>query len=659
MPNEDTLVASDIHIQATYRLTEALVAAEKKMRRRVQLLSEVVFETDSQGNLLFLNNAWRNTLGYQPEACLSQPLRSYVMEEDRSRFDLSLSSESPVQARFLGVNGDIVWMECTATTLDEGGHVGALRDITRQKQTQDEVSKLSLVASSTDNMVIITDRHGLIEWVNHAFTRRTGYVIDEVRGLKPGSFLQGPETDPQTVALIRDYIARGVSFSCDLLNYSKSREPYWASINVTPIRDSAGNIERFISVQSDSTNLRRTQQQLKTAKEAAEAANVAKTNFLATISHEMRTPLNVILGSTELALESVSAEDRVQHLRRINESGETLLRLISDLLDISKIEDGQVDLERVPFDLRTCLRGALEPVALAARGKGLDFRILCDERLPEMVLGDPGRLRQILVNLAENAVKFTSAGFVRVDAAFANAGSGPILELRVADSGIGIPEESHARIFERFVQVDNSTTRTRGGAGLGLSIVRFLAEALGGAVAVQSAPGRGSEFVVKLPLVVPSAAPAPEVGKASESTLPAVCRLLVAEDNDANFAIIERHLTNAGYRVDRAANGRLAVEAARQVRYHLVLMDVEMPEMDGLTATAGIREEEALRNLPPVPIVALTAHAVQGYRERCLAAGCSGYLAKPVRKPMLLETVAALVKPGGGGEGELCCAAPS
>jgi len=656
MPLKDALATADIHIQATYRLTEALVDAEKKMRRRVQLLSEVVFEMDSEGRLLFLNEAWRSTLGYSPEGCLGTRLRDYVLEEDRHALDSDFLSG--VEVRLRHSNDGVVWMECSATALDEGGFVGALRDVTQQKRTRDELARLSLVASSTENLVVITDKDGGIEWVNHAFTVRTGYEIHEVRGRKPGTFLQGPGTDPKTVLYIAEQLAKGVSFTCEILNYSKSGEAYWTSLNVTPVRNAAGQTERFISVQTDVTGLRRVQQELVAAKEAAEAASEAKTNFLATISHEMRTPLNVILGATELALEGVSASDYLLNLRRINDSGETLLRLISDLLDISKIEAGQVDLEKLAFNLRDCLHHSLEPLWSRAREKQLELQLVCDERLPELIVLDPGRLGQIITKLAENAVKFTDSGKVLVEARLVEAEReapdlpNELLEIRVHDTGPGISPGNQERIFERFVQVDSSTTRAKGGAGLGLSIVKSLSEALGGVVEVESSPGLGSDFRVRLPLVRQESAVSAGNIESPEASLarPPVGRILVAEDNDSNYAIVHRHLTLAGHRVERAENGRIAAEAAGAADYDLILMDIEMPELDGIEATKRIRFVESAAGKPGVPILALTAHAVDGYRDRCLQAGCTGFLAKPVRKPALLEAVhGALLQNGSGG----------
>ena len=651
---ERALLVNDIHIQATYRLTEALVSSEKKMRRRIELLTEIVFEMDALGALTFLNEAWRKVLRHELLTSIGRPLRSFVVEDDRAQLDRSLalpvSSTAGMrpQLRFLRQDGEIVWMELSVTPLDEGGVVGTLHDVTQAKLAQAELVKLSLVASYTDSLVAITDKRGLIEWVNTAFTRKTGYSLAEVIGKKPGSVLQGPATDPAAARLIGERLRKGQGFQCEILNYSKTNEKYWVSIHISPIHDAEGKVERFVAIQTDLTELRKIQQDLKTAKEAAESASDAKTQFLATISHEMRTPLNVILGSADLALDGASETELRHYMTRVDENAQTLLGLISDLLDVSKIEAGQFEWERVPFPLRDRLRLALETVAERAASKGLSFTATIDDQLPERVLADPVRLGQIITNLAENAVKFTDTGFIRVEAYSASRSSSPpVLAIRVSDSGAGIPSAALPRIFDRFFQGDSSTTRRKGGAGLGLSIVKSLVDAMGGTITVNSVSGQGAEFEVLLPLeplselrpIRSQVMPMERISPANNNV-----SILIAEDNNDNFAIVARYLTNEGYRVERAVNGRDAVSAAARTRFGLILMDVEMPEMDGLQATALIRANEQLRSMQPVPIIALTAHAVMGYRERCLQAGCSGYLPKPLRKRAILSAVAAAVQ---------------
>ena len=664
--------ANDLHVEATYRLTEALVEAERLMPRRIDLLSEVVFETDPDGRFIFLNSAWKKKLGLDPAACLGRSLCEFVLEDDHQICTRVLSGADPLgttarpMLRMRGADGETMWMEVSVDLLADGGSgrggrgagrggaVGVLLDVTQQKLSQDELAKLSLVASYTDNLVIITDSRGFTEWVNRATVERTGFSAAEFLGRKPGDLLQGPGTDPATVAMLREALQVGRSVDVELVNYTRSGEPYWVQLNITPIRDSHGVVERFVAVQSDSTQLHETQEELRVATVRAEAANEAKTQFLATVSHEMRTPLNAIVGSVDLARVCADPEELGEHLARIETASDSLLRLVNDILDVSKIEAGEIYIEQAPFSIRPCLRDALAPIGERAHSTGLRFTLLVDDALPEVVVGDPGRLRQIVTNLAENAVKFTQAGAVRVEAALATMQSDgdpapaiPALEITVTDTGTGVPEEVRSQIFERFVQADSSTTRTVGGVGLGLNIVRSLVDALGGTVALRDTTGPGATFEVLLPLrleavrSIDAAGGAPPAGDPTPPDGSAGKLVLVAEDNDVNFAVLQAYLFKAGHRVERAHNGFEAVAAAETA--DLILMDVEMPRMDGLEATRLIRSAELERGCRPAPIVAVTGHALPEYRDRCLAAGCDTYLVKPIRMRALLDVVGSVL----------------
>ncbi len=647
----ESLRVPDLHVEATDHLTDALVASENRMLRRVELLSEVVFETDDSGALVFLNKAWTTITGHPVADCLGRRLHEFVLEDDRSRCERIITgalAEEGSSLRLLDARGGLIWMEISVSRTNDGGVVGALHNATRRKQSEDELAKLSLVASYTANMVMIADRDGLTEWVNQAFITHTGYTLADMRGKKPGSILQGPDTDRATVARISARLKEGVSCCEELINYTRQGKPYLISMQITPVRGAGGMIERFISIQTDVSEMRKTSLELEEAKKRAESANEAKTQVLATISHEMRTPLNAILGSTDLALEADGdAAVRRSHLTTIHENAGILLRFISDMLDVSKIEAGQFDLQLVSLSLRTSLEAVLTPLGARAAAKGLAFDLSFDESLPCWVMADPDRLRQIVVNLVENAIKFTDQGGLKVEVFRLEAGpaGGAGFGIRVIDTGIGIAPEDQSRIFLRFERGEVSKTRSKGGAGLGLSIVKSLVEALGGKISVKSSLGQGAEFSVVLPLVVaPDVVPTRDLhpplrNHGSEVAEGIPSRILVAEDTNANFAIVEIFLQKAGHQVIRAVNGRDAVAGAKEV--DLILMDVEMPDMDGLEATRLIRRAESEEGRAAVPILALTAHALQGYRERCLEAGCTGYLTKPVRRDRLIETVRA------------------
>ena len=514
--SEAALLATDLHVQATYRLTEALVQSENRMRRRIERLSEIVFETDRSGALVFLNCAWAKALGHAPEQCLGHALTQFVLAEDRPVCELALQGTAPpeevgrARLRLRRADGGLARMEISATQLADGGVVGTLHDVTAVKQAQDELAKLSLVASFTDNFVIITDREGRTEWVNQAFTRRTGYTLEEMLGRKPGELLQGPDTDRQTVAQISAWLAEGRSFKAELLNYTRAGESYWAAFQISPIRDAQGRVERFVSIQTDATELRRTQQELEAAKQHAErmaveaqAANQAKSEFLATISHEIRTPMNGILGMTEL-LQQTRLDPRQRELTEtVALSGQALLHIFDDILDFAMIEAGRLTLVAEAFDVRPLVQTVVAQVAQSAAGKPVALSVECDPGVPAQLRGDARRLRQVLLNLVGNGLKFTSAGAVVTRLRVLETQPGAVrVRLEVNDTGIGIPLAKRALLFQPFQQVDSSSARRHGGTGLGLAISRRLVEMMGGCMGVESQEGKGSTFWFELALQI-------------------------------------------------------------------------------------------------------------------------------------------------------------
>jgi signal transduction histidine kinase len=374
---------------------------------------------------------------------------------------------------------------------------------------------------------------------------------------------------------------------------------------------------------------RRVETTLREAKAAAEAGNRAKSRFLATMSHELRTPLNGVIGMTNLLLATELTAEQQEYARTARTSGEVLLGLIDDILDFSKIEAGKMDLDTAVFDVRQVVEEAFDLFREPAMAKHLGFAAEVDDHVPHRLGGDPGRLLQILVNLLGNAVKFTEQGSVRLHVCVAeDRGDSVDLRFRVEDTGVGIARETQDQLFKPFAQADASTTRRFGGTGLGLSIAQRLAAMMGGGIELTSELGRGSVFVVTVRLEKAGHAPAAE-SRPGEQVAPFIgATVLVVEDNAVNQRVAMRMLEKLGCRVDLAANGREAVEAVSRVRYGLVLMDCQMPVMDGFGATTEIRRLEP--DVGHTPIVAMTANALKGDRERCLAAGMDDYVSKPV-----------------------------
>ena len=592
-------LATDLHVRATYRLTEALVASENRMRRRIELLSEIVFETDREGTLIFLNGAWTKSLGFPVDPCIGELLSKFVREEDRALFEAiihgsasTVSSGRP-QLRFPRLGGGCAWMEISVATLTEGGVVGTLHDITSEKLAQDEITKLSLVASSTENLVIIADRYGCTEWVNEAFTRRTGYTLEEMKGKKPGQLLQGPKSDLATVAKIRNALNEGHSLKADLINYTRSGEAYWVDLQLTPIRNAAGCVERFVSVQTDSTDLRRTQTELESAKERAErmaaealAATQAKSDFLATMSHEIRTPMNGILGMTELLLQTHLTPQQVELTRSVSDCGQALLRIINDILDFSRIEAGQLKLVAEPFEPKTLVTDIVSLLSRSNHGKSVRLDASFDSSVPVQLRGDAGRLRQVLLNLMGNGLKFTTAGSVvtRVHSPQRCPGTAWI-RFDVTDTGIGIPVGKQRHLFQPFQQLDSSPTRHHGGTGLGLAISQRIVEMMGGHMGVESELGKGSTFWFEVPMALEE--PPVRIAQVPSRTLP---RVLIGRDHELSSRITQLLLQRLGCHADivesePALLGQLSTEA-----YDVVLFDWNLTGTDGGVLATRIRE---------------------------------------------------------------------
>jgi signal transduction histidine kinase/CheY-like chemotaxis protein len=390
--------------------------------------------------------------------------------------------------------------------------------------------------------------------------------------------------------------------------------------------------------------IRQRTEELEEAMLRAQAANEAKSEFLANMSHELRTPMAGILGMLDVTLESDMPDEHRDQLETAQRCAYSLLALLNDILDLSKIESGRMGLEKIPFDIRIVLQDCVRSFQPKADDTGIDLVCQVSPAVPEEVVGDPLRLRQIFANLLSNAIKFTVQGHVRVTLDATPSSGGEILiRFAVEDTGIGIPAEKLPLIFEKFTQVDGSVSRKFGGTGLGLAITRRLVEMHRGEIGVESQPGKGSTFTVNLRCTVPQAAsanakaPAAGRGVKGESREGSPVRVLLVEDNQVNQKVVTTVLRKRGFTVELANNGVEALELLeRDDEYRLVIMDVQMPVMDGLEATRRIRLNPKWQKLP---ILAMTAHAMNGDRERCLSAGMNGYISKPVHPSHLLSVM--------------------
>lgn len=383
--------------------------------------------------------------------------------------------------------------------------------------------------------------------------------------------------------------------------------------------------------------------QYRESERRSEAASQAKTEFLARMSHEIRTPLNAVLGAAELLNASELGSDQRELVDVLDSAGKNLLQLINDVLDLSRIESGRLQIESIEFDPRQECREVLQVIHVIVERKGLSLSCEIDPALPARLIGDPNRIRQSLWNLCGNAVKFTERGGIKVAVRMRPAGEAErlLIEYSVEDTGLGIPPDRLDSIFEDFTQVDSSVARKFGGTGLGLAITRKLVHLMGGEIRAESEPGRGSRFTFTVNVRAVRGADNRQMqtrsaaADAGEKKDGAVMRILLVEDTEVNRALLGRFLRKPEYAVEEAANGVEAVAKYRENSYDVILMDIEMPEMDGLEATRQIRKIEAAEERPRTPVIALTAHALDDYMQRGMAAGCDRYLTKPIRMDVL------------------------
>ena len=644
-------LVNDLHVAATSKLVEALVQSENKMRLRLDLLSEVVFEISPSGEITFLNRAWVAVGGHKVESLRGKPFISLFLEEDRPQVTAFIAEQAmtagdrTMTCQIARPDGRECWVELSAVAVPGTGWVGTMRDVTRSKQALEQLELLSLVANKTDNFVIISDARGLVRWVNRSFVEFTGYTLDEIYGRKPGWALQGPGTDPQEVRRLGEYIRTGRSVTSEILNYTKSGKPYWSTIHITPIFDADGALERFIAVQSNTTEMHALNAQLAEEKTRAENASEAKSQFLSNVSHEIRTPLNAVIGFLNLLGRTDLNAAQTGFVDKMGTASRHLLRLINDILDFSKVEARMMELDAHRFVIGDILQEVADMLITEGQGKGLSIDVSIEPSASCRVIGDSHKLTQVLLNLTSNAVKFTQAGRVELCLSSVAQDDHVIsVEFRVNDTGIGIDETQVETIFDEFSQAEASTTRRFGGTGLGLAISQRLVQLMGGRIAVESTRGIGSSFhfVLQFPKVDPL-----PLFPAAEPAFPPLhrqltgLRILVVEDNEINQMVAREILEAEGAEIEIAANGEEGVRAiaAAPDRHDIILMDIHMPVMDGFEATSRI-----LAAHPKMRIVAMTANAAAKDFAETAAAGMLAHIGKPFDVGQLVETILRVIR---------------
>ncbi|WP_227657591.1 PAS domain S-box protein [Candidatus Magnetaquicoccus inordinatus] len=654
----------------------ALRASESRFRILYESTPAMLHSIDADGRIIYVSDNWLKKMGYNRSEVIGRQSTEFLTDESRQRaietvlplfFRKGITNDIPYQ--FVTKNGEVLDILLSAIgERDPNGRIvqsfTVLQDITQRNRDQRRIEQLLAEQKAIlDNELIgiITIKEQTILWANPAFEHFFGYQRDAVVGVPLKSHFTSAHAHQAFIQAATPVLQSGKVFRTQWEFCNREGTPMWMDVSGSLLKTETGeSVWAFLDV----TEQRRTTLQLEAAKNMAETATRVKSEFLANMSHEIRTPMNAILGMADMLWESDLHPEQRQFVKVFRSAGENLLGIINDVLDLSKIEAGQLILETRPFHLADEMNTVCEIMALRANSKGLQLQQYIHPAVPNHLEGDSIRLRQIFLNLLSNAIKFTEQGMILFEATCPPTEQAPeqtavLLQFKIKDTGIGISEERLQSIFENFVQADSSITRRFGGTGLGLPIVKKLVEKMGGEVKVASQPGTGTEFILLLPFAlgkkVQAVAQIDPTGTDDEKNLSALphgsgtgatktpWRILLVDDSEENRLLIAAYLKNAAYALQIAENGKSALEMMRLHSFDLVLMDVQMPVMDGYSATRTWREIEKQEHRPRLPIFALTAYALQEDIAQSLEAGFDQHIAKPIKKKTLLEMIARVL----------------
>ncbi|KWT85075.1 PAS domain S-box protein [Candidatus Magnetominusculus xianensis] len=651
--------------------TSELEASESMMRAILDGAVNSIIIIDHIGTVQLFNRAAERTFGYDASEVIGQNVKMLMPEPYKSGHDQYLLNYITTgRKKIIGIGREVRAQKKDGTTFpielsvseiksDTSIFVGLIVDISKRKEAEEELTRLSerlslAVHSGGFGIWDYDVKQSKLIWNEQMFKLYEMPPEDFTGAYSDWSAKVHPDDLPAAEEKLGAALRGEADYDAEFRIITSSGEKTIKASSITQ-RDASGQPVRMIGVNWDITAERKREKELldlsenlKIAKDQAEAASKSKTEFLSSMSHEIRTPLNAIVGMADLLSETTLTEEQAKYIRTFRHAGDGLLAIINDILDLSKVEAGLFELESICFDLNELLDKIGEVMSFRAHQKGLELVL---SHMPETIglVGDPMRLRQIIVNLIGNAIKFTDKGEIAIMTEVVNSTASEIeLKFSVRDTGIGIPKDKLDAVFERFTQVDSSTTRKYGGTGLGLTISKRFIEMMGGKIHVESEYGKGSVFSFtakfkldnecKLSLKPTGTNIVPTVLKDDQSgTRP--LRILLVEDNEDNRNLILMYLKKTPHKIETAENGQIAVEKFTSGTYDIVLMDMEMPVKDGLTAVREIRQWENEQNVRRTTIVALTAHALKEHEDRSREAGCDEHLTKPIKKAVLLEFI--------------------
>ena len=641
-------VLGNLETRKSNIIRQGLLEKAQKFQHLFNNSSELHAITDSEGRLEFVNSSVFEQLGYREEEMIGRTTWDFCVPGERERLMPDVYAAIAggerrfrIETQMVTRQGEIKWFEWADVIMD-GYWVINGRDVTERKSFEQKLKTLSLAVEKSPAGVVLRDAENKVVWINEACEQLIGYRLDEVQGREFKDLLVGPKTDMKVFEQAARALMDKLPCEIEIALYKKGGELIWVYLSNNPLFDNSGNFQSLITIALDITEKKKAELQLMKARQDAIDLSKSKELFLSVMSHEMRTPLNAVIGMTRILSEEEPLERQVENLKILEFSAQNLLTLINDVLDFTKIETGNLQLEHLPVHLEELVSKTIESLKFKSAEKNIGIFYKVDPAIPT-VLADPTRLYQIFMNLLGNAVKFTHQGEVKLEAHLVSA-SAEAVDIRfvVQDTGIGIPSDKLTSIFDAYSQAESHTSRKYGGTGLGLSITKKLVELFESQIVVESVLGEGTSFSFTIGFEI-----ARETAAGDNTEVPEVpinARVLVVDDNAINRLLARKVLEKWSIIVEVAENGLEAVEMVRKGNFDLVLMDLHMPEMGGEEATRVIRGWQD-KKYAELPILALTGSALGEDRGRFIATGMNDFVLKPFDSKLLYRKLRQFLAP--------------
>lgn len=625
-------VMSNLEIAKKNKQLETMLAEARRFEGLFNSSNEIHCITNAEGTIEFINDSVEHLLGFSGAEVLGKNIWEFSIPGERDRVMPAIVAELAsgknyfnIETRVRTKDGRLRWFEW-ADVMKDGKWLVNGRDITFRKDSETQLRTLSLAVEKAAAGVVIRSVNGQVEWMNRAAEEIFGYSFDELKGLELENTLVGDGADLQELQSAHQAVEQHKPYELEFLIYKKDRTPAWVYISNNPLFNELGEVEHQIGVVVDITERKLTEKQLIKTREDAINLSKAKESFLSVMSHEMRTPLNAVIGMARVLKEEDPLDRQIKNLNILEFSAGNLLTLINDVLDFTKIETGNLQLEKIAFNLPDLVSKTIDSLQFKMEGKNVKLLADVDAALPQTILGDTTRLYQIFMNLVGNSVKFTEKGEVKLSLKREEESADKVkIRFEVSDTGIGIPASKLDTIFDAYTQAGDDVARKFGGTGLGLTITQKLIKLHGADIKVESEVGKGTKFYFSI--WYPKAAGKPSA-QSEQEQLPLNARALVVDDNAVNRLLAKKVLQKWAVETDFAENGLDAINKVKENHYDLVLMDINMPVMGGLEATRFIRNSPDQR-VANMPIIALTASVPKSDENRFLQAGMNGFVLKP------------------------------